>query len=478
MTPVRRSRSGLGSVDVRPLLNRSRRQAIRQFRRAAANVPFYRRLLSKRGVRASRVTSLESFQDFVPVITKQDVFGHPLAHLLANGSFDDVETLISSSGHTAQSFSLGLIGRRSAASMVRSTDELLEYWFGVTTTRTFVINTCAMGVKVPTSLPGIDLSVRSDKAVAILRAMRPYFRQFIVVSDVYFLKKILEEGSPDDWKRRRTHFVIGGEWFPETYRTYLGHLLQVDLEDRRPRSCILSSMGAAELGFSLCFETHDTVRLRRLAMSDPRLCEALFGPVDTVPLIGHYDPRRWFIELAKDNEVGRDGGLFVFTNVDAASAMPLIRYQTGDSGFLLSHSRVSEVLKEFGYTAWLPALKMPLIAVAGRTGQSVKAGAHSVRVEHLRALLYADHRLAAQTTGQFQVEENGRCLKVHIQLKPHVEGRAVDAARTRFSSVINEHVAADVSAVPYFDFRHGMAIDYERKFQHVTRENHVSTVSR
>jgi hypothetical protein len=51
-------------------------------------------------------------------------------------------------------------------------------------------------------------------------------------------------------------------------------------------------MGAAELGFNLCFESDDTVRLRRLADSDARVRQALFGSIDTVPMIAHYDPRR------------------------------------------------------------------------------------------------------------------------------------------------------------------------------------------
>ena len=116
-------RSAIQRADdhVRSLVTRSRRRAVQQFRRAAAAVPFYRRLLSAHRLRPSRVASLESFQALVPTITKRDVFaGHPLAHLLVTGSFDDVDTLIASSGHTAQSFSLGMISRTEVKSMVRA----------------------------------------------------------------------------------------------------------------------------------------------------------------------------------------------------------------------------------------------------------------------------------------------------------------------------------------------------------------------
>ena len=279
-----------------PILKSFVQQAIKQFHRSAVAVPFYRRLLSKRGLRTSRVTSLETFQTLVPVISKGDVFAaHSLADLLIDHSFEKIDTIISSSGVTAQGLSLGMITRREMRSTIRSFDRLLDDWFAIGRRRTFLINTFAMGLKIPSSLPCIDLSARSDRAIAIIEKLRQLFEQFVVTSDVFFLKKLLEDGrvAGTDWAQLKAKFVIGGEWFPESYRRYLAHVLQVDLYDRHPPLYILASMGAAELGFNLCHESHDTVRLRQLAESDARLRHTLFGSVDTVPMIGHYDPRRW-----------------------------------------------------------------------------------------------------------------------------------------------------------------------------------------
>jgi hypothetical protein len=84
--------------------------------------------------------------------------------------------------------------------------------------------------------------------------------------------------------------------------------------------------------------------------------------------------------------------------------------------------------------------------------------------------VYSDHGLAAQTTGQFTVQENGQRLRLCIQLRPHIGGLDVGTAQTQFAELINRHVAADVRALPYFEFRHGMTVDYERKFNHVGRD--------
>jgi phenylacetate-CoA ligase len=456
--------------DLPPTPSRTAQQRVlQQFYRAAATVPFYKRLLAAHRIRPERITDIERFQEAVPIIAKRDVFAsHALADLVVGGSLNGIEALITSSGATASSFSLGMVDRKGIQSMVESIDRLLDLWFQTGKKKTFMITTCAMGVTFPTTLPGSSLSVRSDRALASLRALKPYYRQFVMASDVYFLKKLIEDGcrAGMNWRQWPVQFAMGGEWFPESYRQYLASLLDVDLGQRRPPIRILSSMGAAELGFNLCFETHDTVRLRQLASADERVRDALFGSIDTVPMIGHYDPRRWFIELTPTPELGRGGGAFVFTNVAQAAAMPLIRYRTGDCGYVLPHSRVSRVLRGLKYGEYVPRLANPLLAVAGRTDQAVMVKDKTIRMEFLRALLYLDPKLASATTGQFRVAERGGKLLVRIQLQADIESSRRTAIQSRFSALFNRHVPAVVRAVPYFDFREGLSVDYEQKFQH------------
>jgi phenylacetate-CoA ligase len=460
--------------DLLPRLPRTAQQRVlEQFRRTAATVPFYKRFLAARGIRPERITDIARFQAAVPIIAKRDVFAaYALADLVVGGSLNGIEALITSSGATASSFSLGMIDRKGIRSMVESIDRLLDLWFQTGKKKTFMITTCAMGVTFPTTLPGSSLSVRSDRALASLRALKPYYRQFVMASDVYFLKKLLEDGrrAGVSWRKWPVQFAMGGEWFPESYRQYLASLLDVDLGQRHPPIRILSSMGAAELGFNLCYETHDTVRLRQLAGADERVREALFGAIDTVPMIGHYDPRRWFIELTPTPELGSGGGAFVFTSVTLDAAMPLIRYRTGDCGYVLPYSRVNRILRALNYSEYVPRLTTPLLAVAGRTDQSLTVKGKAVRMEFLRALLYSEPGLASATTGQFRVEERGGTLRVRIQLQADIEPSRRATIQSQFSALFNRHVPATVRAVPYFDFREVLSVDYEQKFQHRSPE--------
>jgi phenylacetate-CoA ligase len=440
--------------------------AVEQFRRAAARVPFYRRLLANRRVTPGLVTDIEAFRAIVPIISKRDAFAsQPIASLLVDRAVHDVVTLISSSGLTASSFSLGMFNAAGAQAMVNGVDHYLDALFRTKARKTFVINTCAMGVSIPTSLPSINLSVRSDKALALLHALKPYYRQFVVTSDVYFLKKLIEDGRSAGmrWNRWPVQFVMGGEWFPESYRQYLAGLLEVDLDRPRPRTHILGSMGAAELGFNLCFETHETVRLRRLAARDERVRRALFGSIDVVPMIGHYDPRRWFIEETPAHEL-------VFTNLDLRAAMPLVRYHTGDCGYLLPHRHLSRILRALKYDAYIPTSPYPLVAVAGRADHSVTVGGETVRMERLRAVLYSSGALAALTTGQFTARLRGGRLHLRVQLQAGVESGRKASIQARLSKLFNRQIPSVVHAVPYYGFHEAVGVDYERKFNHRVHE--------
>ena len=101
-----------------------------------------------------------------------------------------------------------------------------------------------MGVRVPTSLPVADTSVRRDMALAIFRQFSSEFDQMIILSDPHFLKKILEEGVEQgiDWKRENVHLITGEDWMPETFRSYLGSLLGTDWE-RMDRASLAAPWG-------------------------------------------------------------------------------------------------------------------------------------------------------------------------------------------------------------------------------------------
>ena len=67
-------------------------------------------------------------------------------------------------------------------------------------------------------------------------------------------------------------------------------------------------------------------------------------------------------------------------------------------------------------------------------------------------------------------------MHLRIQLQAAVEPRQRATIQAQWSSLFNRHFPAVVRAVPYFDFRGALSVDYERKFQHkVQIESDVCT---
>ena len=127
---------------------------------------------------------------------------------------------------------------------------------------------------------------------------------------------------------------------------------------------------------------------------------------------------------------------------------PWYRSQTGDCGYILPFSHVSRILRSLKYDGYVPSLTYPLLAVAGRTDQSVAIAGKTIRMEFLRAVLYSDPMLASLTTGQFHATARVGRLHLRIQLQAATEPGRIATIQAQFSVLFNRHVPAVVRVVP------------------------------
>lgn len=475
----RRGIDALERADPEQMLADSGRRAVRQFRRLAERVPFYRDLLARHGVDARSVTRIDEFKQRVPVLSKDDVFRRVSASdLCVDGCLDDIQNIMPSSGASSGVLSFGISSRGESARVRKSVDALFDYWFDTRRKKTFLINSLAMGVKVPTALPCADVSVRSDMVIALLQRLAGHFDLFILIGDTYFIQEIVAHGlrAGLSWSTLPLRVVMGGDWFPESYRAFLTRRMGLDRELVAACHPITSAMGLAELGHNLCQETPCTVRIRRLAEQDDALRQALFGDMDVTPMIGHYDPLRAFVET-----VPAEGGgeTLVFTMLSSRGAMPLVRYDSGDLGRLFTWQAMADTLQRFGHGQYVPKMRLPLVAVAGKNNRFVAVGAQRIRPEWVRALLYGQPGLACLCTGQFTLGADAQAvtdaaaspspppLRLRLQLHRGVAVASAAAVADTFVGQLRARVPADVALVPFFDFHPGMGVDYERKFKHL-----------
>jgi phenylacetate-CoA ligase len=255
--------------------------------------------------------------------------------------------------------------------------------------------------------------------------------------------------------------VLGEEIFGEHFRGDMAQGLALDL-DHPENGFIMSSLGVAELGLNLAFETPATIALRRLAAANPEFARDLFGrdvgSGMSLPMIFTFNPERTFIEVAD-----RDGdgyGKMTVSTLNPDRSLPLLRYQTGDVARLLDRDTVAATARRHGLQ--LRDLPVALLALQGRDRETLP---NRVPVGVYKDALSANRELARYITGAVRLTFAGNRCTMHVQL---VRGQAPEPA---IEQDILQELPADIRPArlvlwPYAAFPYGMGLDYERKFSY------------
>jgi phenylacetate-CoA ligase len=435
-----------------------------EFRRAGEHAPAYRTLLGEHGVRVDDVRDIRTFSSLCPLLSRSNTFDRfPLAELSVGGNLRNIADVLTSSGHGGR-FSFGVITRKEASGSAAFVDAALDAAFAVRSRATLLINCLPMGVGLSSHCMTVaTTSVREDMAVALVQAFGEGYEQIILVGDPLFMKRLTDHADEQavDWRRHRVNVVLGEEIFGEYFRGYVAECLGLDL-DQPAEGYIMSSLGVAELGLNLGFETPATIALRRRAVVDPAFAADLLGgdmgPGLCVPMIFRFNPLRTFIEVLEPDHQGY--GKMTISMLDPDRPVPLLRYQTGDVGRLLDGAQVAATVRRHGVNVRdVPAA---LLVLQGRDKESLPNGA---RVGFYKDALYLNRRLARHLTGALRLIFSGSRCTMHVQL---VRGQAPDV--TVEQGILREIPAgvrpARLVLWPYAGFPFGMGLDYERKFSY------------
>lgn len=397
-----------------------------------------------------------------PVLEKKDLFERfTLAELIADDTQPaDLAGVLTSSGHGGANFAFGVSTRRDKRRTPFDIDLGLEHAFAIDRRRTLLVNCLPMGVVFDSDTVCVaNVSVREDMACAILRQAGPAFEQCIVVLDPLFAKRLTDYGSDlgMDWGALNAHVILGEETFSEEFRDYFAGALSIPLDGAAGAARMGGSMGVAELGLNLLFETTETVALRRALHRTDR--DAL------LPTFFCYNPLRTLVEIV---DVDSEGvGDLVITKLDRHAPIPMIRYRTGDQARHLRPAEVDALAP--AQRAALEALSFPVLAHLGRKPQG---GEEDWSVDRCKALLYRDQALARHLSGAFVVRRESGELHWHVQRGPGaVEPvETLAASLTRLVREVREKrglgESPTVRVWPYEDFPWGMGLDHERKFRY------------
>lgn len=374
-------------------------------------------------------------------------------------------SVLTSSGQSG-SFAFGLTTRRQARRSTRMIDLGLEATFQTDSRRTLLLNALPMGVGfVSNAVTIAETSVREDMVLALADRFGPYFEQIILVTDPLFLKLLCDTSRDQgfDWRRFRVNVVLGEETFGEHYRTYVGRILGTD-PDMRDGPLIGASLGVAELGLNLFFETRETIALRRAAWRDETLRRRLFGPMqpEQTPMLYVYNPQALHVEVLPAVGWAANFGRLAISSLSTDQPLPLLRYLTGDLARLYPPAEMADSIKELGFRGQV--WRLPIVAIRGRDRDELP---ENVNASELKDCLYRDADLADYLTGAFRVQtgSDGK-FSLHVQLRPRTSTACIEPER--FCAALPEPLRPKaLTPWPYETFPFGLRLDYERKFRYI-----------
>jgi len=458
----------LDRLSIDKLERLGKKKLLDRFQKAQNTSPALADMLQKKRIDAQAVKSIAQFTALDFTMTKDNSFNrYSLAELCRPGSLDNLMSVLTSSGHSGN-FAYGLTSWKQGKKTPDLMDLALQEAFQIDHRKSLMVNCLPMGVRFPSNcVTRAEVSVREDMALALIRKFAPEYDQVIIVCDPLFLKLLLDETGKwqVDWSKIHTHLIIGEETFGENYRNYVGRKLYINPDD--PATGIIgSSMGVGELGLNLCFETLETIALRRKINQHPALMKKLFGCLsdhDPLPMLFSYNPLSTYMEVSAADDHGY-GGLMV-SLLDRDIVIPLFRYQTGDEARLLHQD---DIISAF-HAAGLPRPdlpKMPMICIRGRTHERLSTGLH---IGVIKDALYQNSAFADRISGAFRLnktEPDRLHNRLHIQLR----WGEVAANITAPDICCHDNILIPSENVRLWDydaFPYGKAIDYERKFSYL-----------
>jgi phenylacetate-CoA ligase len=379
----------LAEVPEEEWIKRGERRALALFRAAAEHVPAYKDFLRKKRITPEEVRTTEKFRQLPQTNKENYLRAYPLEQLCWHGVIADTRIISFSSGSTGQPFFW-------PRGPILETETALEHelfltsFFKIDRAKTIFVNCFSMGMYVAGTItlnsilqlsqkgypltiitPGIDIG---DAIRAIPRLQEKY-DQIILAGYPPFIKDILDEGlkAGVDWSTKPIKFLLAGEGYSETWRKHVAKLVG-DSSD--PLHDFINLYGSADAAV-LAHETPTSITVRSRLAQDAESRKRLFRS-DRLPTLLQYHPEHKFIEEINNG--------IIFT---ATGGIPLVRYNIGDSGGVLSREEIQQqvpALEEYftELARHRQLWNLPFVYVFGKGDQTVMLYGLNIYPDHIK----------------------------------------------------------------------------------------------
>ncbi|MBD3376293.1 hypothetical protein GF406_14745 [candidate division KSB1 bacterium] len=436
----------------------AQKRALEAFRHVYEHSEWYRNTCKTWG------NTPENVRDFkaVPILDKKSVFEHHSLEQLLGKNKTPVRFLFPSSGRTGR-LSFGVMTTKDVKRATQTTDLFLKLFFHANKQDTLLINCSAMGVRIFTEYSCCDVGSRADLVAGLLKNLSTRWKKIIITTYPNFLKHLVDycTDSGIDFDSFQIFFVTGGEYFPESLRTYIHTMTQKSFFNNK--GYWLSIYGLTEIGYPVFFETPDTAIMRHLDHSGQLDLPQIPGNPFTLaqPFYFNYIPLQLYVE----NLIANTWSDLVFTHL-VKRRIQLIRYNTHDQGLIFQSKDQNNLVGELKKHNIHRRFNFKLLTLIGQTDQYQTFKTQNIFVNDIKELLYQNHAIARAITGYFYLNKDNKThlfvqLRKNKTLKPNLI--------KSLQNTLDDHYpgAIQLKTVAFHKMTEQMELDFERKFDHI-----------
>ncbi len=414
-----------------------RERALALFHDAAVRVPAYKDFLKKNKIDHTKIKTWEDFQS-VPLTSKKEYLKkYSLEQLCWDGKLNKPLVFTATSGSTGEPFYFPRTERLdwqmsvTVESFLKNNGQKIKnpilvidgfgmgIWIGgLITYKGFEMSAQRNGYPISIVTPGIN----KEEIFKILKNIAPLYKEVILGGYPPFVKDLVDEAPARgiDFKKMNVRFIFAAEPFGERFREYIA-------EHAGVKNMYIDNLhiyGTADIG-TMAWETPTSILMKRTALKSESLFNELFGGIKKCPTFAQYNPREHVFEET-------EGRLLVTGD----SALPLIRYDLGDNGGVMTYAEGVKKMKEAGTDIDKEAKKhgikqlyrLPLVYVYERNDFSTTLYGLQIYPETVREALLTKS-LQPYVTGKFSMftsfdENQDQYLEIHVELKKEKAARA------------------------------------------------------
>ncbi len=327
----------------------AQKQLLTIFKKAVHEVSAYESFMRGSGINPKDIRSIKTFEA-VPVVTKKNYLrAYPWSDICKKRSLlQEPLVMTSTSGSTGSPFyfprrvsvdmqsavSHHMFLRSSKIDHKKSTLVIncfgMGVWIGGLLTYQAFKHITEHGYPLTIITPGIS----KNEIFQAFKNLAPHFDQIILCGYPPFMKDVIDDGKDEgiQWKNFNLKLIFAAEGFSETFRDYFVEVAGIKNIYRDT----MNIYGSADLG-TMAQESPLCILIRRLALTNSDLYTKLFGQATRLPTLAQYIPD--FINFeAKNNSIYCTGD----------NVLPLIRYEIGDNGGVLTYNQVTALFKGCG----------------------------------------------------------------------------------------------------------------------------------